>query len=480
MTIFSRLRRIVTNRSKDIQGVIDALDEHIAILDAQGTIVAVNRAWKQFAKNNSGRQDGYVGVNYLQVCHDAAVNGAADVNAVSIGLQAVLDGTAATFQFEYPCHSPATKRWFVMHAVRLEDGALLKHANATARVQVEQALKTSQHNLQAIFDSLDTAFFLLNRNGSIEFFNLSALGMSQNLQKKEVKVGQVFSELVPLSLQDAFATFFQQALTGETVQHDIYVLETWFEASYCPVFEEGEVTGVCLSYKDITARKQAEEAVRNSEEQLARIFHHSPAPTFIVLLEDYRLIDANSTFLNLVRAERSAVIGQTVSKLKLIHNPEVLGIERSDEAPIFETSLRTVDGVWRTVIMETEKVEYMNLPCLLVTCIDISERKRTEEQLLQAVQEVMKDAEWLGRSLLEQLAKIRTEVPQPESKNLTKREREVLSLMAVGRTNVDIALKLGISHQTVRNYVTRIYDKLEVHSRAEAVVWARQHGLTLA
>ena len=60
---------------------------------------------------------------------------------------------------------------------------------------------------------------------------------------------------------------------------------------------------------------------------------------------------------------------------------------------------------------------------------------------------------------------------------LTPREREVLELMAGGASNESIANELVVSPKTVRNYVSRIYRKLDVKSRAQAIVLAREAGL---
>jgi DNA-binding NarL/FixJ family response regulator len=60
---------------------------------------------------------------------------------------------------------------------------------------------------------------------------------------------------------------------------------------------------------------------------------------------------------------------------------------------------------------------------------------------------------------------------------LTDREREVLDLIAQGRTNSSIAQHLAISEKTVRNHVSNIFTKLAVADRAQAVVKAREGGL---
>jgi DNA-binding NarL/FixJ family response regulator len=65
-------------------------------------------------------------------------------------------------------------------------------------------------------------------------------------------------------------------------------------------------------------------------------------------------------------------------------------------------------------------------------------------------------------------------VPFPE---LTAREREVLDLIAAGRTNSAIARQLVISVKTVSNHISAIFAKLQVADRAEAIIRARQAGL---
>ncbi len=59
---------------------------------------------------------------------------------------------------------------------------------------------------------------------------------------------------------------------------------------------------------------------------------------------------------------------------------------------------------------------------------------------------------------------------------LSAREREVLALMAEGLGNTEIAERLQISEKTVRNHASNIFDKLGVWSRAQAIVFARDHG----
>ena len=67
--------------------------------------------------------------------------------------------------------------------------------------------------------------------------------------------------------------------------------------------------------------------------------------------------------------------------------------------------------------------------------------------------------------------------PDARARKLTTREVEVLGMLAAGRTTPEIADRLHISALTARNHIQNILDKLELHSKAEAVAFAFQKGL---
>ena len=114
--------------------------------------------------------------------------------------------------------------------------------------------------------------------------------------------------------------------------------------------------------------------------------------------------------------------------------------------------------------------------------LDISERKRSEGELVAAIEAVMKDTTWFSQTVIEKLANLRQ--PKAGSKHnielaaLTLREREVLELICGGFSDVEIAAQLGLSRNTVRNHVATLYGKIDVHRRSAAVVWARERGVT--
>lgn len=104
-------------------------------------------------------------------------------------------------------------------------------------------------------------------------------------------------------------------------------------------------------------------------------------------------------------------------------------------------------------------------------------KEEAVDTVVKAVRAVNSGAAWYSQSIAERFVKWQfgrgTEIAEAE---LTPREHELLALIAKGWDNATIAAELGLAEQTVRNYASTLYDKLGVHTRAEAVVWAREHG----
>jgi pimeloyl-ACP methyl ester carboxylesterase/DNA-binding CsgD family transcriptional regulator len=86
--------------------------------------------------------------------------------------------------------------------------------------------------------------------------------------------------------------------------------------------------------------------------------------------------------------------------------------------------------------------------------------------------------EFYGFLGIEPIAKARLSAEDKVWSELSAREREVMRLLAEGHTNAEIAQRLLLSEKTVRNYVSNIYEKLEIGSRGQAIVLARKLGLT--
>jgi diguanylate cyclase (GGDEF)-like protein len=124
--------------------VIDALASHLCVVDREGVIIAVNRAWTKFRRENSaGPLHSDVGIHYLRICRSAAGPGSEEGEPFAVGVQSVLGGKTELFEMEYPCHSPTQNRWFLGRVTPLrteQGGAVISHLNITDRKLMELEL----------------------------------------------------------------------------------------------------------------------------------------------------------------------------------------------------------------------------------------------------------------------------------------------------------------------------------------------------
>jgi diguanylate cyclase (GGDEF)-like protein len=124
--------------------VIDALSSHICVTDSDGTIIAVNRAWRNFAIENPPFPNrAGVGTNYLTACHRASGAGSEGAERFALGVQSILEGKSKLFEMEYPCHSPTENRWYLGRVTPLNGaghGAVISHMAITDRKLLEQEL----------------------------------------------------------------------------------------------------------------------------------------------------------------------------------------------------------------------------------------------------------------------------------------------------------------------------------------------------
>lgn len=98
-------------------------------------------------------------------------------------------------------------------------------------------------------------------------------------------------------------------------------------------------------------------------------------------------------------------------------------------------------------------------------------------ELCKAIQEVIRGSIYLSPDIAEVVYQARTE-SLPSHDPLTPREREVLQLIAEGKTMKEIAMILEISSNTVESHRARIMNKLNIHEKAGLVRYAIRRGLT--
>jgi diguanylate cyclase (GGDEF)-like protein/PAS domain S-box-containing protein len=134
------------------KSVLNSLTAQIAVLDETGLIIAVNEAWKKFARENASPDpEAYLGSNYLKVCESAIKMGDETASMADLGIRAVLNRQRSQFTIEYPCDSPTQARWFFVTVVpqhQTPRGVIVIHQDITDRKQSQQALEASHEMMR--------------------------------------------------------------------------------------------------------------------------------------------------------------------------------------------------------------------------------------------------------------------------------------------------------------------------------------------
>ncbi|MGL4964415.1 MAG: PAS domain S-box protein [Inquilinus sp.] len=251
--------------------------------------------------------------------------------------------------------------------------------------------------------------------------------------------------------------------------------------------EIGDEICMLFTFADLEARRSAETALRQSEERFAKSFRLFPVAAAISKLRGHEFLEVNEAFVRLSGYSDAEIIGRSASDLHLWAD---IAARRALEGVIKDSGslqnealqMRAKDGGLIDCLVSAETVTINDEICVLWVIQDITERKRSEDELIVAIESVMADTSWFSRTVVEKLAGLRQTSRQARPSagldELTGREREILGMISGGFDNAAMSERLRLSPHTIRNHVSSLFRKIGVNRRAAAVVWARERGIT--
>jgi PAS domain S-box-containing protein len=242
-----------------------------------------------------------------------------------------------------------------------------------------------------------------------------------------------------------------------------------------------------FTFADLDPRKKAETALRQSEERFSKSFRLSPVPAAICKLGGFKLLEVNEAFKIMTGFSEEEIVGRSAAELELWSDKTAQRqfeetIEKTGSVRDLDLRLRAKDGELVDCVVSADTVTIHEERCVLCVMQDITDRKRSQDELVAAIEAVMADTSWFSRSVVEKLAALRqTSRPsalRADLQDLTDRERDVLGLICQGQTDQEMSESLKLSHNTIRNHLASLYRKIGVNRRAAAIIWARERGIT--
>jgi len=297
--------------------ILDSVDANIAVLNRQGVIIAVNRHWQRYTEENApekGRpvRNTDIGTNYLEVCRRSSLAGSEYARAALEGIEAVIAGHAADFQYEYPCHSPTELRWFkvsVSPMLSHPGGVVVLHTEITDRKLAELAQAASAERLSATLNATKDGILAVANNGEVLFMNRQ-FRMMWNLSDDLMQSGsdeQLMAHALTQLLDPQPFMKQVQALYQSTDESDdlVELIDgRVFERHSKPLYENGQTKGRVWSFHDITERQRAEQDLII----FRRIFEASEQGIGVTDAEGY-LLYSNVTHDRLLGYEPSECLG---------------------------------------------------------------------------------------------------------------------------------------------------------------------------
>ncbi|MEJ2657934.1 MAG: sigma 54-interacting transcriptional regulator [Desulfobacterales bacterium] len=272
---------LIRESEKFNRTVIGSLSDHIAILNREGKILEVNEAWKQFARENGKPPSTSIGpgVNYFDVCKRSAHEGDLIAETALEGILSVVEGLRASFQLEYPCHSPTEERWFLMKVSllkRKDGGAIISHANITALKRAEEALRSSEEKFREFFNNTPDYCYIISPEGNILNINHAAL-QALGYQSKEL-IGKPVSIIYAPESIPKMKKLFTDWRRGGQVRNEEMVIVTKRGNKRIVILnvgavreKNGEVIHSTSVQTDITDRKKGEDNLKQAYAEIKRL-----------------------------------------------------------------------------------------------------------------------------------------------------------------------------------------------------------------
>jgi PAS domain S-box-containing protein len=263
----------------------------------------------------------------------------------------------------------------------------------TAKRSAEAALRESEAKLQAVFNhSLDA--ISVSKNGIHEFVNPAYLHLFRYDHPEELVSKTILKIIAPESktIVGDYAKRRYRGMDAPSMYEAVglrkdgstFLLEV-NASSY--VLDNGRYTLAIM--RDITERRQAQEALKKSEEKFAKAFHSNPEPASISSISDGTYIEVNEAFAKATGYSREEMIGKRSTDLGLTVDLEQRPIyletlARDKSVRNFEATYRTKSGEIREIVIAGELIEIDNVIFNLNFYNDITERRLAERRIQEA------------------------------------------------------------------------------------------------
>ncbi len=366
--------------------LLDNVDEGYLEVDLAGNFTDFNETFREMMAYS---RDELIGMNYRRYTDEA------DFDRVFNAYHSVFRTGEPVKSFEYTIRRKDGQKRIIEVSPYLRRDAAGKPAgfrsiarDITSRREIEDALKQSEESYRNLVENIDLGISWISQDYVIQFVNGAQCGMFSKMPSKligkqcyrEFEKRQAVCAHCPgtiAMLEKRRTSVETKGVRDDGTQFSVRV------TAYPTFSREGALTGFIEIVEDMTEQKQAEDALRQSEDRFSRAFQAGPAPTLISTLEDGTIIDVNDSTLRTFGFTREEIIGRTTVELGVWVNPEdrttfmKLLLQKGSlrDEPV---QLRAKDGEIKDVYWSAEKIRIQGKDVMLTLLYDMTDRKLAE------------------------------------------------------------------------------------------------------
>lgn len=305
--------------------VLDALNSNIALINYDGLILKVNKAWRVFGSNNGAIGNSTLeGTNYFDTCKSSST----DFNYSGLralkGIKDVINGITEEFYQEYMCNSPFEERWFYMKVKKIEgtpNVLLIEHNNISDRKITQKKLnettdvlvQTVTHHNEVLDSSLDL-ICTVNENGNFVHIN-SASAKILGYEPKEL-IGVNFLDLVYVEDNERARKGFKEIKRGLNViffeNRNYHKNGSIVHLFWSAKWDNKNKIVNCIA-RNQTYKKNLEKEILTEKQRFNALYLQAPCCMGILKGPNHVFEMANPLYLKLIAKEN--IIGLSVKEV---------------------------------------------------------------------------------------------------------------------------------------------------------------------
>ena len=403
--IVDNLRDISERKSAKVQllksqlfnkSILSSLDSHIAVIDKNGSIISVNKAWDDFSIANGATSAALTsnGSNYFNVCENSIAMGDTSAEDALSGLKAVLNKEIELFKLEYPCHSPTEERWFVLNATSFGgDGTniVVSHQNITDRKIAEEKVRLNELMFRGLIENSSDGMAILSASGKPLYVSpaiKNVLGYSEAEGMELDLMGLAHPEDIHVLvniMNDAMMNPGVAIKGGPTRMRHKDGEWRWIEGVITNMLHDPAIGGIVDNFRDITDRVLAEQSIKSSEERY-RLFFENSMDGILLTITDGDIFAANPAACKIFQMTEEEICKAGLFGLVDKNDPLVakalLEIQQTGKAKIEVNLLRKNGTIFPGEVTSAVFKDNSGLDRTSMIVRDISERKMAEQKIL--------------------------------------------------------------------------------------------------